>query len=117
MWSGVCSVAVASLSDAETPWTSGINVASSRSLSYTIRVPSLCEARKRFSDPGSQRISDTGELLIMFCDMSASFAVISMELADAFVDPDVFLRVSFEPHDISAGGTHYHVYMIWAFCK
>jgi hypothetical protein len=47
------------------PFSSGKNAASSFSLSYTTRDPSICAARNRFSDPGIQRISETGVALII----------------------------------------------------
>ena len=47
------------------PFSSGKNAASSFSLSYTTRDPSIWAARNRFSDPGIQRISETGVALII----------------------------------------------------
>src|SRR6266516_3840369 len=66
------------------PISSVKNAESSFSLSYTKRVPSMCEARKRFSDPGIHLTKETGVLLIepflliraYFCDIG-SYQIIS----------------------------------------
>lgn len=44
---------------------SATNAASSFSLSYTTRLPSMCAARNRFSLLGSHRMSDTAVALMM----------------------------------------------------
>ena len=47
---------------------SGEKMASSFSLSYTTREPSMCAARKRVSEPGIHLISETGVPLMMPCN-------------------------------------------------
>ena len=46
----------------------GVNTPSSRSLSYTIIVPSACDTRKRFGEDGTHRTAVQGEFEIRPCD-------------------------------------------------
>jgi hypothetical protein len=46
----------------------GVKTPSSRSLSYTIIVPSACDTRKRFGEDGTHRTAVQGELEIRPCD-------------------------------------------------
>lgn len=47
----------------------GVNTPSSRSLSYTIIVPSACDTRKRFGEDGTHRTAVQGEFEIRPCDV------------------------------------------------
>lgn len=46
----------------------GVKTPSSRSLSYTIIVPSACDTRKRFGEEGTHRTAVQGELEMRPCD-------------------------------------------------
>ena len=47
----------------------GVNTPSSRSLSYTIIVPSACDTRKRFGEEGTHRTAVQGEFEMRPCDV------------------------------------------------
>ncbi len=48
----------------DVPGSCGVNAPSSRSLSYTMMVPSACDTRNKFGESGTQRMAVHGELHI-----------------------------------------------------
>ncbi len=78
----------------------------------------MWEARKRFSEEGSQRISEMGEVEIMFWFWVREAGEREERgWAYIFVDSDVFLGVGFKPYYVSCGSAHYYVDVVGCFGK